>query len=72
MTETPARSDTTLEALVAGVVDEFQARRRRGERPDIEEYAGRHPEAADLLRRVLAALQLFAEAEQNAFTMWLP
>jgi serine/threonine protein kinase len=47
-----------MESLVAQVVDEFQARQRRGENPDPEEYAQRHPEAAGVLREVLAALRL--------------
>jgi tetratricopeptide (TPR) repeat protein/serine/threonine protein kinase len=34
------------------------ARLERGEQPDIEEYTGRHPEAAGVLREVLQALQL--------------
>jgi serine/threonine protein kinase len=46
----------SLESLVAEVVDEFTRRQRDGERPDIEEYATRHPHAAELLRKVLAAL----------------
>jgi len=52
----------SLESLVAEVADEFRERQRRGERPDVEEYAARHPHAADLLRRVLAAQLLFEPA----------
>jgi serine/threonine protein kinase len=47
-----------VESLVARVADEFLERQRRGERPTAEEYATRHPEAADLLRKVLASLEL--------------
>ncbi|MFO0964595.1 MAG: protein kinase [Gemmataceae bacterium] len=48
----------SLDSLVAGVVDDFRERQKRGDKPDVEEYATRHPEAADLLRKVLAAFQL--------------
>jgi hypothetical protein len=47
-----------LDSLVARVVDDFRERQGRGERPDPEEYAARHPEAAELLRNVLAALEV--------------
>jgi serine/threonine protein kinase len=48
----------SLESLVAKVADEFMARQKRGERPAIEDYAGRYPQAADVLGKVLAALEL--------------
>jgi serine/threonine protein kinase len=47
-----------LESLVARVVDEFLERQNRGEDPDPQEFAARHPEAASVLREVLAALRL--------------
>jgi serine/threonine protein kinase len=56
--EVPVREDTSLESLVARVADEFLERQQRGERPDVEEYAARYPQAAVLLRKVLAAFQL--------------
>jgi tetratricopeptide (TPR) repeat protein len=46
----------SVESLVAQVADEFHERQARGERPDPEEYAARHPEAAPLLRKVLAVV----------------
>jgi serine/threonine protein kinase len=49
-----------LEALVARVVDDFEDRRARGEAPDPEEYAARHPHAADEIRGVLGMLALAA------------
>src|SRR6516225_9882322 len=58
MTDTFVREDLSLDSLVAQVADEFLARQRRGERPDVEEYAARHPQAAPVLRKVLASLQL--------------
>jgi tetratricopeptide (TPR) repeat protein len=50
--------DVSVESLVARVADEFMERQKRGERPDVEEYAARHPQAAELLRKVLAALDV--------------
>jgi WD40 repeat protein/serine/threonine protein kinase len=58
MSEASLQENVSLESLVACVADEFQERQKNGEQPDIEEYAARHPEAADLLRKVLAALKL--------------
>ena len=39
-----------------GVAESFLARFRAGERPSIGEYAARHPELADQIRRLLPAL----------------
>jgi WD40 repeat protein len=51
-----APTEASLEVLVGQVADEFALRLDRGEQPEIEEYARRHPEAAGVLRQVLAAL----------------
>src|SRR5437899_1098705 len=51
---------SSLESLVVQVTDEFVERQKRGDKPDIEEYATRHPQAATLLRKVLASLELLA------------
>jgi serine/threonine protein kinase/Flp pilus assembly protein TadD len=58
MSEASLREKSSVESLVARVADEFLERQKNGERPDIEEYAARYPEAADLLRKVLASLEL--------------
>jgi WD40 repeat protein/serine/threonine protein kinase len=58
MAEAPVREDLSLESLVARVADEFRERQKKGEQPDVEEYAARYPEAAPVLRRVFASLQL--------------
>src|SRR5262249_8570978 len=55
---TAVRQDVSLSSLVARVADEFLERQRQGERPTAAEYAARHPEAAELLRKVLASLEL--------------
>jgi serine/threonine protein kinase/WD40 repeat protein/tetratricopeptide (TPR) repeat protein len=51
-------ADPSVEALVGQVADEFVQRLNRGEQPDIDDYARRHPEIDAVLRQVLAALQL--------------
>ena len=58
MTAAPMTEDGSLESLVAQVVDEFLEQQKRGEQPDPAEYAARHPHAAEVLREVLAALQV--------------
>ena len=57
MTDASVREELSLESLVAQVADEFLQRTKRGEQPDIEEYTTRHPQAAEVLRKVLASLQ---------------
>ncbi len=46
-----------LESLFGRMADEFTDRLNRGERPDVEEYARRHPEIAEVLREGLPVLQ---------------
>ena len=58
MTTAPVTGDALLESLVAQVVDEYLERQKRGEQPDVEEYAARYPEAAAVLRKVRASLQI--------------
>src|SRR5262249_15066001 len=60
MSNVSLQDHPSLESLVAQVVDEFVERQKRGEQPDVEEYAARHPQAAMVLRKVLASLQLLA------------
>ena len=47
---TPAPDPDDLEDLVGRIADEFTDRVHRGERPDPEEYARRHPAMAGVLR----------------------
>jgi serine/threonine protein kinase len=58
MSEAAVKDESGLDSLVGRVADEFLRRQEAGERPDVEEYVARHPEAADLLRRVLASLRV--------------
>src|SRR5262249_5228331 len=57
VSDLPVKTEDALESLVGQVADEFLRRQRAGERPDVAEYVGRYPEAADLLRTVLASLR---------------
>jgi serine/threonine protein kinase/Flp pilus assembly protein TadD len=66
MSERSVGAAPSLESLVARVADEFRERQARGERPDPEEYAASHPEAAPLLRKVLAALDVLGQSLASA------
>jgi len=69
MSEAQQAADLSAESLLAELTDEFMDRLARGERPDIEEYARRHPQLATVLLETLAALRLLADCsaspEQN-------
>src|SRR5260370_24657654 len=58
MADASVHEDASLESLVAQVADEFLERQTRGEEPEVEEYAARHPQGAAILRKVLASLQI--------------
>jgi serine/threonine protein kinase/tetratricopeptide (TPR) repeat protein len=61
MTAQPADDpDSAVDLLVAELADEFRGRQARGQVPDPADYAARHPEAGDLIRRVLGTLRLAA------------
>jgi serine/threonine protein kinase/Tfp pilus assembly protein PilF len=62
MDETRVLDPIGTETLVAAVTDEFMERLRRGEQPDVEEYAGRYPRIAQILRHVLPALQVIGSS----------
>src|SRR5690242_4615813 len=49
--------DDAVAGVLADVAEEFLARRARGQSPDPEEYAARHPQAAGAVRGVLVALR---------------
>lgn len=51
---------------VDAIIEEFLARRRRGERPSVEEFAACYPERADELRSVLPALALVEDLKTDA------
>jgi serine/threonine protein kinase len=66
MSASQVGDEAPLESLVGRVADEFLRRRERGERPDAAEYADRYPEAAPVLRKVLAALGLLERSLAGA------
>ncbi|MBI3467994.1 MAG: protein kinase, partial [Planctomycetes bacterium] len=51
-----AIDEAAMAALLGQVANEFIDRLRRGEQPQIEEYAQRYPEIAPVLRQVLPAM----------------
>jgi serine/threonine protein kinase len=65
MNGTDALAGVSVESLVSRVADEFMGRLDRGEQPQIEEYAGRHPQIAAVLRQVLPALQVLRAPAQG-------
>ena len=62
MNDTDISEIAGTESLVAEVADEFMGRLRDGERPDVEDYARRHPQVAAILRHVLPALQVIGSS----------
>jgi serine/threonine protein kinase len=57
MSELLTHENRSAELVVSEAANEFLERLGRGERPDAEEYAGRHPALAAVLRQVLPALE---------------
>ncbi|HBI44098.1 MAG TPA: hypothetical protein DDY78_14780 [Planctomycetales bacterium] len=58
--------DEGLEELTSRAADEFMAQVEGGAAPDVEEFAGRHPEIAGVLRRLLPALRAMRESDGTA------
>jgi WD40 repeat protein/serine/threonine protein kinase len=56
-------SDLGQYARLDGLAAEFAARYRRGERPDLEDYARRHPELAEAIRDLFPAMVGLEKAE---------
>jgi serine/threonine protein kinase len=56
MSEIPMSAEPSTEARVGQIADEFLDRLNRGEQPDVEDYARRHPSLAVVLKQVLPAL----------------
>src|SRR5262245_12782102 len=65
MNDSAVKEEASLELLVGQVADEFLRRQQAGERPAVEEYAARYPEAAGLLRKVLASLEALEASLQT-------
>jgi serine/threonine protein kinase/tetratricopeptide (TPR) repeat protein len=62
MNDVPRRQSEAVEELLGQVADEYTQRLAAGENPDIEEYAGRHPEIAAVIRQVFPALRVMRPA----------
>src|SRR6267154_1855701 len=56
-----ATPDSSERDPVEVLAEEFFARQRRGERPTVDEYADRHPELAERIRRLFPTLALLEE-----------
>jgi hypothetical protein len=61
----PTPDEYGAESLVARVTDSFMDQLRRGDRPDIDEYARRHPEIASVLRNVLPDLEAMGSSSPD-------
>jgi serine/threonine protein kinase len=57
MSVPPSTDSDALEALMGQVLDEYEDRLARGERPEAEEYVCRYPQLAAVLRLTLPALE---------------
>jgi serine/threonine protein kinase len=58
MSEQLELGNGSMAARLGQVADEFTDRINRGERPEVEDYARRYPEMAEVLRQVLPTLQV--------------
>jgi WD40 repeat protein/serine/threonine protein kinase len=56
MASTNGTGEGRDESLIERLVDEFAARVRRGERPDVDEFVGRYPHLADDIRAILPTM----------------
>jgi serine/threonine protein kinase/Tfp pilus assembly protein PilF len=52
--------------LLAELIEEWQERLRRGERPDVEEYARKHPALAEEIRQLLPGLAALENLKGDA------
>ncbi len=66
MNQASIPDDEALEELTSRAADEFMTLVDGGAAPDVEEFAGRHPEIAGVLRRLLPALQAMRESDASA------
>jgi serine/threonine protein kinase len=65
MNESLTHEHLSVELLMSEAANEFLDRLGRGERPDVEEYAVRHPALAAVLRQVLPALEAWRSPGQD-------
>lgn len=60
-----ARTSDSVDGLLGQVANDFFERLAAGEQPNVEEYAERHPEIADLIREIFPALDFVHESAAN-------
>jgi len=68
MREASPHPDETIEELLGQAADEFTEKLRRGERPDIEEYARANPRIASIVREVFPSLMVMSPDEPDPQT----
>ncbi len=54
--------DLSAESLLGEIAEEYTQQLERGEQPDVEQYASRHPDLAGVIREVLPVLELMRPA----------
>jgi serine/threonine protein kinase len=69
MSQTQTVDEISLESLLAQLSDEFIARLKGGESPDVEEYVARYPQHAGVIRNVLKSLQFMQVAGSDSLGM---
>ena len=57
----PAATADSADDVLAALADDFGARLRRGERATAEEYAAKHPELAERIRKAFPAIAMIEE-----------
>ncbi len=60
MTKESSQARSDLESLIGGIAEDYLQRLCNGEEPDVEEFERKYPEAADVLRQILPALEVVA------------
>ncbi len=66
MTHTHESEATSSRDPLDALAEEFAERCRRGEQPSVEEYAGRHPEMAEEIRRLLPTVAFLEAGRRKA------
>ena len=61
MTGLSAETECDLDELVGQLAEEFTQRLVRGEKPNVEEYTRKYPQAAEAIRQIFPALEIMGE-----------
>jgi serine/threonine protein kinase len=65
MNPSVASENTGRESLIGRLADEFADRLNRGEHPSVEEYAEAYPDLAEMIRRMLPAIEAMHSLSQS-------